>query len=212
MVPSSRLWDTTCHSRPLVYSFWFGWYGFNGGSVLSADPASVSLVVVTTSLAAAAGVLAASLTAQVVLKTPDLSMALNGALAGLVGITAGADSVSVGASVVIGAVAGVLVVLAVIALDRAKLDDPVGAIAVHLVCGIWGTLAVGIFGADKSFMTQLIGTAAAGALAFPSALVLFYGLKATLGVRVTEKEETRGLDLEEHGMESYAGFQIFTMK
>ena len=139
-------------------------------------------------------------------------MALNGALAGLVGITAGADSVSVGASVVIGAVAGVLVVLAVIALDRAKLDDPVGAIAVHLVCGIWGTLAVGIFGADKSFMTQLIGTAAAGALAFPSALVLFYGLKATLGVRVTEKEETRGLDLEEHGMESYAGFQIFTMK
>jgi len=204
------------HNMPLaaigVFLLWFGWYGFNGGSVLSADPASVSLVVVTTSLAAAAGVLAASLTAQVVLKAPDLSMALNGALAGLVGITAGADSVSVGASVVIGAVAGVLVVFAVVALDRAKLDDPVGAIAVHLVCGIWGTLAVGIFGADKSFITQLIGTAAAGALAFPSALVLFYGLKATLGVRVSEKEETRGLDLEEHGMESYAGFQIFTMR
>ena len=204
------------HNMPLaaigVFLLWFGWYGFNGGSVLSADPGGVSLVVVTTSLAAAMGILAAAATSVVMQKRPDLSMALNGALAGLVGITAGADVVTPLSAVVIGAIAGALVVASVITLDKLKLDDPVGAISVHLVCGIWGTLAVGIFGADKSFVTQLIGTLAAGAFAFPFALGLFYGLKATVGIRVSEKEELRGLDLEEHGMESYAGFQIFTMQ
>jgi len=204
------------HNMPLAcigaFLLWFGWYGFNGGSVLSADPALVSLVVVTTGLAAAMGILTAAATSVVLQKRPDLSMALNGALAGLVGITAGADVVTPLSAVVIGAIAGVLVVVSVIGFDKAKLDDPVGAISVHLVCGIWGTLAVGIFGADKSFVTQLIGTAAAGAFAFPFALALFYGLKATIGIRVTEAEELRGLDLEEHGMESYAGFQIFTMQ
>jgi Amt family ammonium transporter len=158
------------------------------------------------------GILAAAATSVALQKRPDLSMALNGALAGLVGITAGADVVTPLSAVVIGGIAGALVVVSVITLDKAKLDDPVGAISVHLVCGIWGTLAVGIFGADKSFVTQLIGTAAAGAFAFPFALALFYGLKATIGIRVTEAEELRGLDLEEHGMESYAGFQIFTMQ
>ena len=204
------------HNMPLaaigVFLLWFGWYGFNGGSVLSADPASVSLVVVTTSMAAAAGVLTAGLTSYLVQKQPDLSMALNGALAGLVGITAGADSVSVMSAVIIGAIAGVIVVLSVLTLDKLKLDDPVGAISVHLVCGIWGTLAVGIFGIDKSFSAQLIGTLAAGALAFPFAMITFMGIKATMGLRVSEKEELRGLDIEEHGMESYAGFQIFTMQ
>ena len=204
------------HNMPLacigVFLLCFGWYGFNGGSVLSAEPGAVSLVVVTTSLAAAMGILAAAATSVVMQKRPDLSMALNGALAGLVGITAGADVVTPLSAVIIGAIAGVLVVVSVITLDKLKLDDPVGAISVHLVCGIWGTLAVGIFGADKSFVTQLTGTVAAGAFAFPFALALFYGLKATIGIRVTEKEELRGLDLEEHGMESYAGFQIFTMQ
>lgn len=204
------------HNMPLaamgVFFLWFGWYGFNGGSVLSASPSDVSLVVVTTSLAAAAGVLGAAFTSWIVQKQPDLSMALNGALAGLVGITAGADCIGVMDSVIVGGIAGIIVVFSVLAFDKIKLDDPVGALSVHLVCGIWGTLAVGIFGVDKSFSAQVIGTLAAGAFAFPFALVLFMGIKATMGLRVSEKEELRGLDIEEHGMESYAGFQIFTMQ
>jgi len=131
------------HSMPLatigVFLLWLGWFGFNGGSVLSADPDLVSLVFVTTSLAAASGVIGAMITTWIVQKKPDLSMILNGALAGLVGITASADSVTAMSSVIIGAIAGVLVVISVIAFDKVKLDDPVGAISVHLVCGIWGT-------------------------------------------------------------------------
>ena len=203
------------HSMPLatigVFLLWLGWFGFNGGSVLSADPNLVSLVFVTTSLAAAAGVIGAMCTTWIVQKKPDLSMVLNGSLAGLVGITAGADSVSVMSAVNIGFIAGVLVVGSVILIDRARLDDPVGALSVHLVCGIWGTLAVGIFGVgDFSFLTQLIGVAAYGLVAFPSALILFLGVKYTLGIRVSEKEEIGGLDVGEHGMEAYSGFQIFT--
>ena len=203
------------HSMPLatigVFLLWLGWFGFNGGSVLSADPNLVSLVFVTTSLAAAAGVIGAMCTTWIVQKKPDLSMVLNGSLAGLVGITAGADSVSVMSAVIIGFIAGVLVVGSVILIDRARLDDPVGALSVHLVCGIWGTLAVGIFGVgDFSFLTQLIGVAAYGLVAFPSALILFLGVKYTLGIRVSEKEEIGGLDVGEHGMEAYSGFQIFT--
>ncbi|MEE2959553.1 MAG: ammonium transporter [Myxococcota bacterium] len=202
------------HNMPLatigVFFLWFGWYGFNGGSVLSASPATVSFVVVTTTLAASAGVLSAAATSVVLQKRPDLSMALNGALAGLVGITAGADVVSAASSIIIGSIAGVLVVLSVLAMDKMKLDDPVGAVSVHLVCGVWGTLAVGIFGADKSFSAQAIGTLATAAFAFPFALGLFFLLKKTIGLRVTEDEERRGLDIEEHGMESYAGFQIFS--
>ena len=202
------------HSMPLatigVFLLWLGWYGFNGGSVLSADPELVSLVFVTTSLAAAAGVIGAMVISWSVQHKPDLSMVLNGALAGLVGITAGADTVSVNSAMLIGFVAGVIVVFAVLAIDRAKLDDPVGAVSVHLVCGIWGTLAVGIFSTnpDHSFMTQLIGVGAYGAFCFPAAFAIFYGLKATFGMRVSPEEERIGLDVSEHGMEAYGGFQI----
>jgi Amt family ammonium transporter len=202
------------HSMPLaaigVFLLWLGWYGFNGGSVLSADPALVSLVFVTTSLAAAAGIIGAMVASWSLQRKPDLSMVLNGALAGLVGITAGADTVSVNSAIVIGLIAGVLVVASVLLFDRAKLDDPVGALSVHLVCGIWGTLAVGIFSTnpDHSFVTQLIGVAAYAVFCLPSAFVIFLGLKATTGIRVTKEEEQIGLDLSEHGMEAYGGFSI----
>ncbi|MFG0242964.1 MAG: ammonium transporter [Phycisphaerales bacterium JB054] len=201
------------HSMPLatigVFLLWFGWFGFNGGSVLSADPMSVSFVFVTTTLAAAAGIFGAMAVSWLIQKEPDLSMVLNGILAGLVGITAGADAVGVLDAVVIGLVAGGLVVLAVVGLDRARIDDPVGAISVHLVCGIWGTLAVGVFAADKSLVAQLIGVGAAGAMCFPAALLLFWVLRVTVGLRVSRTDELRGLDLAEHGMEAYTGFQIF---
>jgi Amt family ammonium transporter len=139
-------------------------------------------------------------------------MVLNGALAGLVGITAGADVVSPMSSVIIGLIAGVIVVFAVMSFDRARLDDPVGATSVHLVCGIWGTLAVGIFSPDFSIVTQLIGVAAYGAACFVGAFVIFMVLKATTGLRVSEEEERRGLDLSEHNMEAYPDFSIFTAR
>jgi len=202
------------HNLPLatigVFLLWFGWYGFNGGSVLSADPGVTSLVMVTTSLAGAAGVITAMFVSTAIQKKPDLSMVLNGALAGLVGVTAGADVVSPGSAVIIGGIAGILVVLSVIGLDRLRLDDPVGAVSVHLVSGVWGTLAVGIFAADYSFMTQLMGVAATGVFCFSSSFVLFHLIRKVMGLRVSESEELRGLDLDEHGMEAYAGFQIFT--
>jgi Amt family ammonium transporter len=194
-----------------VFLLWLGWFGFNGGSVLSADPGPVSYTLVTTCLAAAAGIVAAYITSNIVQRKPDLSMALNGALAGLVGITAGADTVAVSSAVVIGLVAGVLVVLAVITIDsKLKLDDPVGALSVHLVCGIWGTLAVGIFSTnpEHSFMTQLLGVVSYGVVTFVIALVLFAVIRAILGLRVSEEEELKGLDIGEHGMEAYSGFQI----
>ena len=204
------------HNVPLavlgMFLLWFGWYGFNGGSVLSADPGLVSLVFVTTSLAAAAGVIGAMVTTWTVHKHPDASMVLNGALAGLVGITAGADVVSPMSSVIIGLIAGVIVVFAVMAFDRAKLDDPVGATSVHLVCGIWGTLAVGIFSPDFSIVTQLIGVVAYGGVCFASASAIFLLVKATIGLRVSEEEERRGLDLSEHNMEAYPDFSIFTAR
>ncbi|MEM9462464.1 MAG: ammonium transporter [Myxococcota bacterium] len=200
------------HSMPMAtvgaFLLWFGWYGFNGGSVLSASPADISLVCVTTSLAAAAGVVTAAATSSILQKQPDLSMALNGALAGLVGITAGADVVTPLEAIVIGAIAGVVVVCSVIGLDKARLDDPVGAVSVHLVCGIWGTLAVGIFGEGKDFIAQLVGVLATAALCFPAAYALMRVLRATIGLRVSVQEERQGLDQGEHGMESYAGFQI----
>lgn len=200
------------HSLPLatlgVFLLWFGWYGFNGGSVLSADPELISLVFVTTSLAAAAGVMGAMFLSWIMFKKPDLSMILNGSLAGLVGITAGADVMTPMTSVIIGFIAGLLVVASVVFFDRvAKVDDPVGAISVHLTCGIWGTLAVGIFAADFSFLTQLIGVVAYGVFTVVCALILFLLIKVTMGLRVSEEEELAGLDLGEHGMESYPDFQ-----
>ena len=204
------------HNLPLVtigvFLLWLGWFGFNGGSVLSANPEGVSFVLVTTSLAAAAGAVGSMFTSWFVQKKPDLTMVLNGVLAGLVGITAGADVVSVSASVIIGLVAGVIVVLSVLAIDRLKIDDPVGAISVHLVCGIWGTLATGIWGTDKSFMTQLIGVAAYGVFCVIAAAVFFGILKATMGIRVSREEEILGLDVGEHGMEAYPDFQGFLAK
>ncbi len=201
------------HSMPLatigVFLLWLGWFGFNGGSVLSGDPGPVSFVLTTTSLAASAGIIGAMLTSWMVQKKPDFSMVLNGCLAGLVGITAGADVVSIMSSIIIGLISGVIVVFSVIFLDRAKLDDPVGAISVHLVCGIWGTLAVGIFSADHSLGAQFLGVVAAGITCFVSSFILFLVIKSIMGLRVSEEEELRGLDIGEHGMEAYAGFQTF---
>lgn len=191
-----------------VFLLWFGWFGFNGGSVLSADPGLVSLVLVTTSTAAAAGGLAAAMTSSIHGGKPDLSMALNGILAGLVGITAGADQMSGLDSLLIGSIAGVLVYFAVLFVDTIlKVDDPVGAVSVHLVCGIWGTLAVGLFGAMAGVdqvMKQLTGIVAVGAFTVIFCLVVGSILKATMGLRVSEEEEEIGLDISEHGMEAYA--------
>jgi Amt family ammonium transporter len=188
---------------------WFGWFGFNGGSVLSADPGQVAYVFVTTSLAAAAGIITASLTSWRLQKHPDFSMVLNGCLAGLVGVTAGADVLSITSTLIVGAVAGVIVVLSVSFFDRMRLDDPVGALSVHLVCGIWGTLAVGMFSEQYSFLAQLAGVAAAGVFCVAGAFAIFLPLKYTIGLRMSEDAEMRGMDICEHGMESYHGFQIF---
>ncbi|MBE2284025.1 MAG: ammonium transporter [Prosthecobacter sp.] len=202
------------HSMPLatigVFLLWLGWFGFNGGSVLSADPGLVSLTLVTTCLAAAAGGVAAALASVIFMKKPDLSMALNGILAGLVGITAGADQMAAASSIYIGAIAGVLVVLSVLFFDKIKIDDPVGAVSVHLVCGIWGTLAVGIFGAKAGMpqlMSQLKGVAAYGVFTFVFAFVLLLILKIVMGLRVSPEEESEGLDIGEHGNVAYPSFQ-----
>ena len=196
------------HSMPLaaigVFLLWLGWYGFNGGSVLSADPAGVAFVFVTTTLAAATGALASIVVSWVFLKKPDLSMALNGILAGLVAITAGADSISPTMAIVTGAVGGVIVVFSILFFDKIKIDDPVGAISVHGVVGIWGTLAVGLFNADHSPVAQLIGALSVAATAFVFSFVVFFVLKMIMGVRVSEEEEIEGLDLQEHGAPAYA--------
>ena len=185
------------HSMPLatsgVFLLWLGWFGFNGGSVLSADPTLVSLVFVTTSLAAAAGALASIFTSMIYLKKPDVSMALNGILAGLVGITAGADSVTWVGAILIGLVAGCIVVFAIVIIDRIRIDDPVGAISVHGVCGLWGTIAVGIF--------------SYALFAFVASMILASVVKATIGLRVSAEEEEEGLDMGEHGQPAYADFQ-----
>lgn len=202
------------HSMPLatigVFLLWFGWFGFNGASALSADPQVVSLVLVNTTLAAAAGILAAMVSGMALLKRIDFSMALNGCLAGLVAITAGCDAMTPFDAIIIGLIAGVLVVLAVLGFDRLMIDDPVGALSVHLVNGVWGTLAVGIFSSQYSVLSQLVGILSVGGAAFATSFAIFYVLKKTLGIRITETEELRGLDVWEHGSEAYAGFQIFT--
>ncbi|MBD5778737.1 ammonium transporter [Pelagicoccus sp. NFK12] len=195
------------HSMPLasvgVFLLWFGWFGFNGGSVLSAHPEMIGLVVTNTALAGAAGCLASMLMTQFVLKKPDVSMALNGVLAGLVGITAGADSMMPAPAILVGAIAGALVVLAILGFEKIKIDDPVGATSVHGVCGAWGTLAVGIFG-EAPFLWQLIGTLSYALFAFVFSFVVFYLIKLVMGVRVTAEEEDIGLDISEHGQEAYS--------
>lgn len=189
-----------------VFLLWFGWYGFNGGSVLSADPETISLVCVTTTLAAATGGLGGFLGGYMAFKRYDLGMVLNGILAGLVGITAGADQMGVYDALIIGLVCGVAVVYSAILMDKLKLDDVVGAVSVHLVCGILGTLFVGILGQKASlaqFFIQLKGVAAIGAFAFGFSLLVFYLLKITVGVRVSKEHEMEGLDSHEHGIRGY---------
>jgi len=203
------------HNIPLatagVLILWLGWFGFNGGSVLSADPALTSLTLVTTCLAAAAGGVAAFVFSQILYKNFDLTMFLNGILGGLVGITAGADQMTPTDAILIGAIAGVIIVLAVALVDRLRLDDPVGAVAVHLICGIWGTLAVGLFGAMASldqFLTQLTGVAIVGAFCLATSFIILFTIKKTMGLRVSEKEEIEGLDDHEHGMSAYPDYRM----
>jgi len=194
-----------------TFILWMGWFGFNGGSQLAlgsaADANAVGTVIVNTNMAAAAGAVVAMLLTQAVFRKVDLSMVLNGALSGLVAITAGPSYPSVGVAILIGAIGGALVVFAVPMFDRIKLDDPVGALSVHLVNGIWGTLAVGIFNPDVSFFAQLRGVVVIGIFVFVVSLVVWFILKKTMGIRVTEEEEVDGIDQHEFGMEAYPEFR-----
>jgi Amt family ammonium transporter len=210
------------HNLPLaalgVFILWFGWFGFNPGSTNVGD-GSIGYVAMTTNLAAAAGAIGAMLCAWIRFKKPDVSMTLNGVLAGLVAITAGCANVSVPGAILTGALAGVLVVLSVEFIDKVlKVDDPVGAVSVHGVCGAFGTVMAGLLNtpgtpgyvADGSVATQLLGVGAMFGWAFGTGLILFSLIKKTIGLRVSREEELRGLDIGEHGMEAYAGFQVFT--
>jgi Amt family ammonium transporter len=211
----------------------FGWFGFNPGSTMAMNPPAIAHIAVTTNSAAAAAALSATAVSALMLGKPDLSMILNGALAGLVAITASCAYVNVPSSMVIGVAAGGIVVLAVLMFDKLRIDDPVGALSVHLVNGVFGTLALGLFadkaaaaaiGTDSPLLrnglffgggasqlgTQALGVLAVGAFTFGAALLVWFLIKATLGIRVPREEEMRGLDIGEHGMEAYAGFQIFT--
>ena len=204
------------HNMPLtaigVFLLWFGWYGFNGGSVLSANPGAVSTVFVTTTLSAAGGIIGSMILSWYLSNKPDLSMILNGSLAGLVGITAGADVIDPATSILVGLISGLLVVSSVLYLDSRKIDDPVGAISVHLICGIWGTLAVGIFSTDHNISVQLLGILSYGVFCLVSSVLIFILIDKLLGLRVDEQEEIIGLDISEHEMEAYAGFQIFNVE
>ena len=194
-----------------TFILWMGWYGFNGGSVLAlGDAASaieMSNVMVNTNMAACGGMIAAMIMVQIMYKKVDVTMALNGALAGLVSITAGPATPSLGAAVLIGGVGGILVVLAVPFFDKLKIDDVVGALSVHLVCGIWGTLAVPITDPEASFVTQLIGVVATAAFVIITSSITWLALKYTMGIRVNEEEEMLGCDSCEIGMEAYPDFQ-----
>ncbi|MCX6936823.1 MAG: ammonium transporter [Verrucomicrobia bacterium] len=205
-LPDGKLRPIVGHSMPLaaigVFLLWFGWFGFNGGSVLNAQPERIGRVLVVTALAGCTGALSSMIISQILLRRPDLSMALNGVLAGLVSITGGADSIEPLWGMVAGAIGGVIVVLSVIFFDKIKVDDPVGAISVHAVCGLWGTVAVGIWGSGK-LLWQVIGGLSYALIAFVVGFALFSLLKLTLGVRVTEAEEIEGLDLAEHGQKAY---------
>ena len=193
-----------------VFLLWLGWFGFNPGSQLAfstqADAEAVANIFLNTNLAAAAGAVAAMFTSWALFKKPDFSMTINGVLAGLVGITAGPDVIAGLSAVLVGAVAGVIVVFSVLMFDRIRVDDPVGAISVHGVCGVWGTLAVGLFGGGAANLgVQALGTFAYALAAFVAGFVIFTLLKVTIGIRVTPQEEITGLDLAEHGAEAYAG-------
>ncbi len=215
------------HNLPLaslgVFILWFGWYGFNAGSTLSGTDATMATVAVTTTLAASAGSIGAMILSWIKFKKPDVSMTLNGALAGLVGITAPTAVVTPSGALIIGVIAGLLVVISVQFIDsRLHIDDPVGAVSVHGVCGVWGTLAVGLFGNTEQVQglfygggfhqlgIQLIGVIAVGAWVLLTSTLLFGIIRKTVGLRVEKQQELAGLDLSEHSSESYSGFQIFT--
>jgi Amt family ammonium transporter len=211
------------HNLPLaalgVFILWFGWFGFNPGST-TAGNGLAGYIAVTTNLAAASGALLALITSWLIMKKPDISMTLNGALAGLVAITCPCDGVTPVGAIMIGSVAGILVVLSVLFIDFVlKVDDPVGAVSVHGMNGLWGTLSYGLFAMDgglfyggglKQFGVQLLGAGTAFVWAFGLGLVLFWILSKTVGLRVTPEEELKGLDIGEHGNEAYAGFQVFS--
>jgi Amt family ammonium transporter len=192
-----------------TFILWLGWFGFNGGSQLAmgtvGDVSDVSRIFANTNMAAAAGSIAALILTQVLYKKPDLTMVLNGALAGLVSITAEPLAPSLFGALWIGAVGGVIVVLAVPMLDKFKIDDVVGAIPVHLLAGIWGTLAVVFYG-DASLGTQLLGIFAYGAFTFAVSIVIWLIIKGTMGLRVDQETEINGLDMAEMGMEAYPEF------
>ena len=193
-----------------TFILWFGWFGFNGGSQLAlgsaADASAMSIVVVNTNIAACGGVVAAIILSQLLYKKIDLSIALNGAIAGLVAITAGPDLSNHFLSMIVGAIGGILCTIAIPMLDKMKIDDVVGAISAHLVAGIWGTLAVGIFGSGD-FLVQLIGIVAAAVLVVPLSGVFFYILKGTVGLRVSEETEASGLDSAELTTDAYPEFK-----
>jgi Amt family ammonium transporter len=219
------------HSIPLAalgtFILWFGWFGFNPGSTMALVP-EIAHIAATTNIAGAAGGIAAMITAWWWFKKPDVSMALNGVLGGLVGVTASCAFISIGSAIWIGIVAGTLVVLSVIFFDHVlNIDDPVGAVAVHAVCGTWGTFALGLFAQDKFspgttgnglffdggwklLGAQCLGIVSVFAWSMATGFLLFWMIKHLVGLRVSREEELRGLDIDEHGMEAYYGFQIFT--
>lgn len=227
--PGNKVNAIPGHSLPLAtigaFVLWLGWFGFNPGSTMAADPAAISHILMTTNTAGITGLLTATATAWLLMGKPDLGMSINGLLAGLVAVTAGAAFVSVPSSIVIGAIGGVIAVLAVMFFDRKKLDDPVGALSVHLANGVFGTLAVGLFAQDSItgvatgnglffgggmalLLNQLIGILAVAAFVFPVSLLVWYLIKVTIGIRVGLKEEIQGLDIGEHGNVAYPEFVV----
>ncbi len=210
-----------------AFVLWLGWFGFNPGSTMAADVNAISRIVITTNMAAAAGILTSTIMSWLISRKPDLGMTINGCLAGLVAVTAPCAYISPLSSIIIGALAGIFVVLAVMMFDRIRIDDPVGALSVHLVNGVFGTLAVGLFAQDmfmpgttgnglffgggtKLLLSQLTGVVTVGGFTFFMALGIWLAIKAVMGLRVSRDEEIKGLDIGEHGMEAYSGFQIFT--
>ena len=200
-----------------MFVLWLGWFGFNGGSTMAADPQPISVIILNTNMAAAAGGIAATFVSYLAIGKPDLSMLLNGILAGLVGITAGADGATVFGSIMIGLISGIMVVYSVLFYDRMNVDDPVGAISVHLMNGVWGTFAVGLFhrevglfygGGPKQLLIQVVGILAVAVFSVVSNLILWKIIKVFMGLRVSEEEEMEGLDIGEHGMEAYPDFTI----
>ena len=189
-----------------VFILWFGWYGFNAGSTLAAVGADIATPAVTTTLAACGGAVGAMFTAWMITGKPDVGYTINGVLAGLVGITAGAASIGFGLAVVTGIVAGIIMVLAVMGIERIGLDDPVGAISVHGAAGLWGVLAVALFSADANLLDQVIGAAAIIAWAFVTSFIVFKAIDLAVGLRVGPDEERIGLDRSEHGGEAYPEF------